>query len=279
MRLKNIVTMDNEIIFENVEILNIKNEKQLDKAIQNNKILNVEENGVIYNLNSSYIIFYQLWIYKGKVGKVTMAKEYVFDKENVDIIKQIVAEATENAVRQIEKQRQDKIKGRYDKRLRNTNMLLRNYNNFKKHITDATYTEEIKEKGMDEELDYDKDIDDLFINSILKTKKRTEIMIKHIDNCIEYYTYKCLASNKDDVQRRIQVIKMLYINKEPMTYEEISEELNCSTKTIDNTRKVAIKELSVLFFGIDGVKLEWISKMFPKCFLDVSFLRNYNCSM
>lgn len=185
-----------------------------------------------------------------------MAKEYVFDKENVDIIKQIVAEATENAVRQIEKQRQDKIKGRYDKRLRNTNMLLRNYNNFKKHITDATYTEEIKEKGMDEELDYDKDIDDLFINSILKTKKRTEIMIKHIDNCIEYYTYKCLASNKDDVQRRIQVIKMLYINKEPMTYEEISEELNCSTKTIDNTRKVAIKELSVLFFGIDGVKLE-----------------------
>lgn len=60
MRLKNIVTMDNEIIFENVEILNIKNEKQLDKAIQNNKILNVEENGVIYNLNSSYIIFYQL---------------------------------------------------------------------------------------------------------------------------------------------------------------------------------------------------------------------------
>ena len=60
MKLKNIVTMDNEIIFESVDVLNIKNEKQLDKAIQNNKILKLEENGVIYNLNSSYIIFYQL---------------------------------------------------------------------------------------------------------------------------------------------------------------------------------------------------------------------------
>lgn len=60
MKLKNILTMDDEIIFKNVNVLNIKNEKQLDKAIQNNKILKVEENGVIYNLNSSYIIFYQL---------------------------------------------------------------------------------------------------------------------------------------------------------------------------------------------------------------------------
>lgn len=80
-------------------------------------------------------------------------------------------------------------------------------------------------------------------------------MLKHIDNCIEYYTYKCLASGKDDVQRRIQVIKMLYINEETMTYEEISEELDCSTKTINNTKKAAIRELSVLLFGIDGVKL------------------------
>ena len=184
-----------------------------------------------------------------------MPKEYVVDKENLDIIKQMVVEATENAVKQIEKERQDKIKSRYDRRLRNTEMLLRNYNNFKEHAGNATYCEEIEKDGLEEDMDYDKDIDNLFINSILKTKKRTEIMLQHIDNCIEYYTYKCLASDRDDIQRRIQVIKMLYINEEPMSYEEISEELNCSTKTINNTKKAAIKELSVLIFGIDGVKL------------------------
>ncbi len=60
MKLKNIVTMDEELTFRNVEILNIKNEKQLDKAIQNNKVLKIKEKNIIYNLNSSYIIFYQL---------------------------------------------------------------------------------------------------------------------------------------------------------------------------------------------------------------------------
>ena len=60
MRLKNIVAMDEELTFRNVEILNIKNEKQLDKVIQNNKVLKIKEKNIIYNLNSSYIIFYQL---------------------------------------------------------------------------------------------------------------------------------------------------------------------------------------------------------------------------
>lgn len=181
-------------------------------------------------------------------------KQFVFDKDNLEIYKQMVTEATENAVKQLEQERQKKIKSKYDRRLRNTEMLLQNYNNFKEHAQNAIY-EEIEENGLDEELDYDKEIDNLFINAILKTKKRTEIMLKHIDNCIEYYTYKCLASERVDVQRRIQVIKMLYINENTMTYDEISEELDCSTKTVNNTKKIAIKELSVLIFGIDGVKL------------------------
>lgn len=59
MKLKNIVTMDDELTFTDIEILNIKNEKQLYKAIEKNKVLAIKENGTIYKLNSSYIIFYQ----------------------------------------------------------------------------------------------------------------------------------------------------------------------------------------------------------------------------
>lgn len=43
MKLKNIVTMDDELTFTNVEIINIKNIKQLDKAIQKNKVLEIKE--------------------------------------------------------------------------------------------------------------------------------------------------------------------------------------------------------------------------------------------
>lgn len=181
-------------------------------------------------------------------------KIIVFDKDNLEVYKQMVAEATENAVKQLEKQRQDKIKNKYDRRLRNTEMLLRNYNSFKEHAENATYTD-IKDNGLEDVFDYDSEIDDLFINSILKTKRRTEIILKHINNCLEYYNLKCLASEREDIQRRSQVIKMLYTNEETMTFEDIAEELNCTTKTVSNTKKAAIKELSVLFFGIDGVKL------------------------
>ena len=44
-------------------------------------------------------------------------RKIVFDKENLDIYKQLVAEATEKAVKQIEKEKQYKIKNRYDTRL------------------------------------------------------------------------------------------------------------------------------------------------------------------
>lgn len=59
MKLKNIVTMDDELTFTDIEVLNIKNIKQLDRAIQKCKVLEIKENGEIYKLNSSYIIFYQ----------------------------------------------------------------------------------------------------------------------------------------------------------------------------------------------------------------------------
>lgn len=59
MKIRSIVTMDGELTFTNIEVLNIKNEKQLDKAIEKSKGLKIRENGTIYKLNSSYIIFYQ----------------------------------------------------------------------------------------------------------------------------------------------------------------------------------------------------------------------------
>lgn len=183
-------------------------------------------------------------------------KVVVFDKENLGILKDIVLEATENAVKTIEMQRNEKVKNKYDRRLRNTETLLKNYNNFKEHIENSIYAaSQIEDEHIQEEMDYDDEIDDRFVNSILKSKERTKIMVAHIDNCLKYYNLKCLASDREDIQRRIQVIQMLYTNKETMTYEEISEELNCSTKTVNNTKKAAVKELSALFFGIDGVKL------------------------
>lgn len=59
MKIKSIVTMDDELTFVDAEIVNIKNTKKLDKAIQQGKVVEIKENGKTYKLNSSYIIFCQ----------------------------------------------------------------------------------------------------------------------------------------------------------------------------------------------------------------------------
>ena len=45
MKIKSIVTMDDELTFIDAEIINIKNTKKLDKAIQQGKVVEIKENG------------------------------------------------------------------------------------------------------------------------------------------------------------------------------------------------------------------------------------------
>ena len=58
MKLKNVVTMDDELTFTDIEVLNIKNEKQLDKAIAKNKVLKIREKR--NNLQIKLVIYYFL---------------------------------------------------------------------------------------------------------------------------------------------------------------------------------------------------------------------------
>lgn len=161
-----------------------------------------------------------------------------------------------------DKVKKDTYKIRYDKRLRNTNLLLRNYRNFKIYCENAIYEEleKIKEQenlNIIEILDkmYDIDDDATIVQSILKAKERTLIIIKHIDNCIKFYRYKAENSNNIELKRRVEVIERLYINDKILTFEEIAKELYISTKTVNRDRKRAIEELAPLIFGVDGINV------------------------
>ena len=128
-----------------------------------------------------------------------------------------VNEGVKRAVIGIEKDKEEKKKHKVDMRIRNTELLLHNYNNFKKHMKESVYTENqlTKEELFNElDLDMDEEITTTQINSIIQSKNKTIIIMKHIDTFLDYYKYKCLNSNREDVQRRYEVIKLLYLNKE-----------------------------------------------------------------
>ncbi len=64
MKVKNIVTMDEELTFLDAEILNCKNKRELDKAIRNNKILMVMDKR--RNIQFEFDIHYILSIIRSK---------------------------------------------------------------------------------------------------------------------------------------------------------------------------------------------------------------------
>ena len=159
-------------------------------------------------------------------------ESFVVSGKDADAISKMVEKISEEVslnalgyiVKYFEKKEQEKEeekKHRYDRVLHNTELLMNNYRNFKQHITGV---EELENEIMENWV-IDWDDDSKIIDQILITRARTETALKHIDNCLEYYKLKCEASDKEEVQRRYKVIKMLYIDEKKMSHFDIQKEL------------------------------------------------------
>ena len=154
-----------------------------------------------------------------------------------------------------------KTKKRYDRRLRNTRLLLRNYRNLQMHYklaeSSVKYIEQ--EKAIDV-LDDIEAIDDeeQYVQAISRTKERTKAMVKHIDRVLKYYDIICKAEGGLK-KRRCDIIKALYVDpvKDDVipTYQDVGVKLDISGKTVARDVWRAIEDISVLLFGIDGIKL------------------------
>ncbi len=205
-----------------------------------------------------------------KGRKIEVDPELLFVIEKA--IEAGVNEGVKRALIDIEKEKAEKKKYKVDMRFRNTELLLHNYQNFVQHTENSVYTEKqlTKEELFEElDLDMDEEFTKTQINSIIKSKNKTSIILKHIDTFLQYYEYKCNLSQREDIQRRYKVIKYLYLDEEKMTQENLADFLHCNTKTIRNTKNIAIKELSVLFFRNRWVKnqVKNIAKRLPRQFL------------
>jgi hypothetical protein len=162
------------------------------------------------------------------------------------------------ALERIEQDKRNKKKFQKDRRLRNTELLLRNYTGFVEHYKEAVCSQDKVEAEDPEsvlediEMEFDYNYDEVYINSIKRTKTRTKIMINHIERIISFYKYQAENSKDINLMRRYMVIESLFLHEK--TWEETADKLHCSKKTVGRDKKIALEELSVLFFGIDGLK-------------------------
>ncbi|MED1642278.1 HTH domain-containing protein [Brevibacillus agri] len=168
----------------------------------------------------------------------------------------LIEEVTRVAIQTVldfqEKEKQKQQKAKRDWRLRNTKLLLKHYRSFVKH------SEGVKERlsvAEGSEAIEDFYTNELAIESIKKSKQRTLAMVQFIQRMLEVYKAMCETSGQPEEMRRYQIIESLYISEEKLTVDELAECHKIDTRTVYRDVNEAVKTLSVLVFGVDGVEM------------------------
>ena len=180
-------------------------------------------------------------------------------KNDTEAIVRLAAQAgAKAAIETLEKERSKERKSRYDRRLRNTKLLLRNYRMFKEHCEAAVFdASQLDENAIDIlDLMWGKGDGDLVVESIKKSAQRTVIIMRHIDGMLDLYAAYCDRSGKPEDTRRLRVINALYIEAEPLTVPQVAAWEQIDERTVYKDVDAATEKLSALIFGIDGLKRE-----------------------
>ncbi len=159
---------------------------------------------------------------------------------------EIIAEsAAAEAIRAYDKRHKKMKQDIKDRNLRNTELLLKNYIKLK-DLCDESIQEEIP-------VDYPEfNMENLTLESLSVYRKKTFKMMNHIDKMLIAYEWNCKQGTVEE-QRRFKVLKLRYISDNRMTAKEIVELQNIDQSTVYRDTKQAIKDMSILLFGIDAI--------------------------
>lgn len=174
-----------------------------------------------------------------------------------EIIKMAAEAGAKAALEALDKEKKKIQKSRYDRRLRNTKLLLRNYRMFREHVENAIFEVSQLDENAIDILDMMWDTSstgELFVESIKKSVSRTQIIMTHVTDMLGLYEAYCLKSLKPEDGRRYRVIESLYIVDNPITVREIATREGIDDRTVYKDIDAACEKLSALIFGIDGLK-------------------------
>lgn len=169
-------------------------------------------------------------------------------------IQEIAKAAATEALRLQRDEERKRIK---QNRFHNTELLLKNYLSLVEHFEisqDQASDEDLESHNFDSE-----DADDIIIHSIRRSRIRTLIMVLQIEACLGKLREK--MGEKGQLEKYI-VIEKMYLDPFkillPMTDRKqiIAAEIHCGETSVWKWRNEMIDELSVLLFGVDGLRLE-----------------------
>ncbi len=184
-------------------------------------------------------------------------RTFGISQEMLDWITKKASEvAAEQAIEIYKRQAAAEEKAKFDRRYRNTKLLLEHYRDFSEYGEKAIYRiyEELDEDIIDiiELMEGRKTDTDGRVQSIERGVMRTRAIMNHVNTMLEVYKKSCQSSPYQEEKRRWRVIEGLYLNKKAKSVQEIAAEEFINERTVYKDVKAACKRLTALIFGVDG---------------------------
>lgn len=164
----------------------------------------------------------------------------------------------EKALDTFNKERAEERKRRRKRKLRNTELLLRNYHMLKENAENSVFGRSQMEESAADILEEMMSLynDEVIVESIKNSATRTAIIMSHVDTMISlYHTYCERAENSDIEMRRYDVLWDRYLADEPLNVESISKKHHMTKQNVYADLKIATERLTALIFGVDGLSV------------------------
>lgn len=164
----------------------------------------------------------------------------------------------EKALDTFNKERAEERKHRRKRKLRNTELLLRNYHMLKENAENSVFGRSQMEESAVDILEEMMSLynDEVIVESIKKSATRTAIIMAHVDTMISlYHTYCERAENSDIEMRRYDVLWDRYLADEPINVKSISKKQHMTEQNVYADLRIATERLTALIFGVDGLSV------------------------
>ena len=184
-----------------------------------------------------------------------------------EVIKLAAEAGTNAAIKFIKNEYEKRSRSRFDRRLRNTRLLLNHYAMLVEHSNHSISSVKQLEENEDA-FDILDSIDELdnetYIQSIKRSATRTRIILEHVNEMVSLYEIYCERSGKQEDPRRCRVLKAKFFDCESTA--DIAKFENIDDRTVRRDIGEAVKTLSALIFGIDGLTCDVQNVSFPRPF-------------
>ncbi|MCB7091270.1 helix-turn-helix domain-containing protein [Enterocloster bolteae] len=180
------------------------------------------------------------------VGHVRIwMREEVMPMKQTEALEEVARLAAREVLKEHERQarREKKVKV-----FQNTKKLMENYNRICQSVEEGVA--ELSDMDNGEELEEFTE-EDIFINSILKSKLRSIVMIGHIDKCLKLLEDEEIRKNTHE-----KYLAFKYFYLDGMTYESIAEVYGYGERTARRWITELTGILSIYLFGADAVMLD-----------------------